>query len=481
MPLARLPGSVEPVHARARSIASVVSVAGKTAGGGRGDEASSRARRSCRQPLVTNFIASRPRAAGARSRTPPAGAPPETAAPARQGGRGRRGRQGGAGGRQGGRRGGRPAGSADRRSGDSAGAAPPCCCKPSRGDARHACSSQAGRDNPHDPLPKVVLAGEHYNMIARLLAAQGPGEAARQRAGAVPRAGSQLLQRPRRDSGHRSGAAKIEVVMLGAHLDSWHTAHGRDRQRRRLGRRDGGVPDSQGDRRCSRGARCGSRSGAARSRACSARAPTSARTSPATPTRRRATRWPSTSTSIPARGRSTAGILENNDAAQADLRRLAGAVRGQGSARSRTSVRASATPTTCASSRRACRDSTRSRTTSDYDVREHHTNADTAERIKEQRSEAERDDPGVVRLSRGDAHGADSPCAAIIAFRKSRPRASEPDLCDRRDSPAARRWGDGSWARFSGWLRRRWGGSRARAGVGRQGRPESRHGEAGGH
>ena len=39
----------------------------------------------------------------------------------------------------------------------------------------------------------------------------------------------------------------------------------------------------------------------------------------------------------------------------------------------------------------------------DYDVREHHTNADTAERIKEDGSQAERRGPGVVRLSRGDA------------------------------------------------------------------------------
>ena len=62
--------------------------------------------------------------------------------------------------------------------------------------ARHRVSSPAGATIPADPLPKIVLAGEHYNMIARLAQQGDPRQAARQRAGAVPRAGPQLLQRP---------------------------------------------------------------------------------------------------------------------------------------------------------------------------------------------------------------------------------------------------------------------------------------------
>ena len=40
-----------------------------------------------------------------------------------------------------------------------------------------------------------------------------------------------------------------EVVMLGAHFDSWHTRHGRDRQRRRLGGDDGSDAHPEDERR----------------------------------------------------------------------------------------------------------------------------------------------------------------------------------------------------------------------------------------
>ena len=67
--------------------------------------------------------------------------------------------------------------------------------------------------------------------------------------------------------------------MLGAHLDSWHGGDGRDRQRGRRRRGDGGRADPEGGRRRRRGERSGSRCGAARSRACSGRARTSRSTS----------------------------------------------------------------------------------------------------------------------------------------------------------------------------------------------------------
>ena len=65
-----------------------------------------------------------------------------------------------------------------------------------------------------------------------------------------------------------------EIVMLGAHFDSWHGAHRRDRQRRRLGGDDGGDAHPQGERRAAAADGAHRRCGAVRSRGCSARAPT---------------------------------------------------------------------------------------------------------------------------------------------------------------------------------------------------------------
>lgn len=84
---------------------------------------------------------------------------------------------------------------------------------------------QAGRDNPSDSLPKIVLAGEHYNMIARL--AQ-QGIAVKLRVNVQARFLDQdrnsynvLAEIPGSDP-----ALRDQVVMLGAHLDSWHTGTG---------------------------------------------------------------------------------------------------------------------------------------------------------------------------------------------------------------------------------------------------------------
>jgi hypothetical protein len=96
--------------------------------------------------------------------------------------------------------------------------------KPSRGE-HGTLFVQAGRDRPDDALPKVVLIGEHYNLLARL--AQ-QGETVRVRVNVQarfldddPNSYNVLAELPGTDP-----ALRDEVVMLGAHLDSWHTAAG---------------------------------------------------------------------------------------------------------------------------------------------------------------------------------------------------------------------------------------------------------------
>jgi hypothetical protein len=96
--------------------------------------------------------------------------------------------------------------------------------KPSRGE-HGTLFVQAGRDNPEDLLPKVVLIGEHYNLLARL-AAQGIPVRVRVHVQTRfldddPNSYNVLAELPGTDP-----ALADEVVMLGAHLDSWHTATG---------------------------------------------------------------------------------------------------------------------------------------------------------------------------------------------------------------------------------------------------------------
>jgi Zn-dependent M28 family amino/carboxypeptidase len=82
-----------------------------------------------------------------------------------------------------------------------------------------------GRDNAADTLPRVMLAGEHYNLIARML---------RRNISVKLRVNVQtkfltddlnsynvLAEIPGADPQLRD-----EIVMLGAHIDSWHTGTG---------------------------------------------------------------------------------------------------------------------------------------------------------------------------------------------------------------------------------------------------------------
>ncbi|HET7698605.1 MAG TPA: M20/M25/M40 family metallo-hydrolase [Vicinamibacterales bacterium] len=82
-----------------------------------------------------------------------------------------------------------------------------------------------GRDQGENALPSVVLAGEHYNMIARMLARGIPVKLR------VDVQARFLTDDPNSYNvvGDIAGAdpqLKSEVVMIGAHLDSWHTGTG---------------------------------------------------------------------------------------------------------------------------------------------------------------------------------------------------------------------------------------------------------------
>ncbi|HEX7090309.1 MAG TPA: M20/M25/M40 family metallo-hydrolase [Longimicrobiales bacterium] len=81
------------------------------------------------------------------------------------------------------------------------------------------------RDTPDDTVPSIILAPEHYNMLVRLLAA---GEPVALRVELRTRyheeetnAYNVLAEIPGTDPGLRH-----EVVMIGAHLDSWHASTG---------------------------------------------------------------------------------------------------------------------------------------------------------------------------------------------------------------------------------------------------------------
>ena len=82
-----------------------------------------------------------------------------------------------------------------------------------------------GRDQGENAMPSVVLAGEHYNMIARMLERGVP---VKLRVNVQshyvtddPNSYNVVADLPGTDP-----QLKSEVVMIGAHLDSWHTGTG---------------------------------------------------------------------------------------------------------------------------------------------------------------------------------------------------------------------------------------------------------------
>ena len=82
-----------------------------------------------------------------------------------------------------------------------------------------------GRDMGANSVPSVVLATEHYNLIARLLQKNIPVKLAVEVQGRYNdddrNTHNVIAEIPGTDD-----AVKDEIVMMGAHLDSWHTATG---------------------------------------------------------------------------------------------------------------------------------------------------------------------------------------------------------------------------------------------------------------
>jgi hypothetical protein len=96
--------------------------------------------------------------------------------------------------------------------------------RPSRGEHGTLFVQAGSRETPGDTLPRVVLIGEHYNLLSRLVA---QGQTVKIRVNVQ----THLLDD--RNSYNVIGeipgtdpVLKNEVIMLGAHLDSWHTATG---------------------------------------------------------------------------------------------------------------------------------------------------------------------------------------------------------------------------------------------------------------
>ena len=95
--------------------------------------------------------------------------------------------------------------------------------RPNRGE--HGTLFVLGRDNGEAALPSVVLSAEHYNMIARMIQR---GIAVKLRVNLQTRFLTEdkngynvLAELPGSDP-----ALRDEVVMIGGHLDSWHSSTG---------------------------------------------------------------------------------------------------------------------------------------------------------------------------------------------------------------------------------------------------------------
>jgi hypothetical protein len=95
--------------------------------------------------------------------------------------------------------------------------------RPSAGE--HGTVFVLGRDQGENARPSIVLAAEHYNMVARMIEAGVPVKLrvnvqARFLTGDT-KGYNVVAELPGSDP-----VLKDEVVMIGAHLDSWHTATG---------------------------------------------------------------------------------------------------------------------------------------------------------------------------------------------------------------------------------------------------------------
>ena len=177
--------------------------------------------------------------------------------------------------------------------------------KPSIGE--HGTVFVTGRVGGPETVPSVTLAAEHYNMIAAMMKRNIPVKLSIHVQTRFYDTDGGNAYNVVADLPGVDPSIRDEVVMIGGHLDSWHTGVGATRQCGRFDNRHRGDADSEGGRRAGRDARSASRSGAAKSRGSSVRRPGSLSIWQArrTPPRVRSSTSISTSTTAPAR--STAG------------------------------------------------------------------------------------------------------------------------------------------------------------------------------
>jgi carboxypeptidase Q len=167
------------------------------------------------QPLQSSFIREdRPQPTDPSYKPPaPAQSQPSTPATAQPGAQGRgRGTQGGGG------RGGQ-----QQRNQVLREAGPAVLLRTSRGE--HGTMFVLGRDQGENAMPSVIVAGEHYNMIVRMLGAGIPVKLrvhVKSRYLDSDRNGYNVLaELPGSDP-----VLKDEIVMIGGHLDCYHSAPG---------------------------------------------------------------------------------------------------------------------------------------------------------------------------------------------------------------------------------------------------------------
>ena len=80
-----------------------------------------------------------------------------------------------------------------------------------------------GRDGGANAVPSIILASEHYNLVARMLQQKIPVKLAVEIQATYNEDDRNALNVIAEIPG---GDLKDEIVMVGAHLDSWHTATG---------------------------------------------------------------------------------------------------------------------------------------------------------------------------------------------------------------------------------------------------------------
>ena len=148
-------------------------------------------------------------------------------------------------------------------------AGPGVLLRTSRGE--HGTMFVLGRDAARTRCRRSSLAGEHYNMIVRTMRGRAYRSSCASTCGRDISTRPERLQRARRDAGDRPDSSRDEIVMLGAHLDSYHTAPGATDNADGIGDRARGDAHPRPRSAPSRDGRSASRSGAARNKDCSAR------------------------------------------------------------------------------------------------------------------------------------------------------------------------------------------------------------------